>query len=462
MVAPETVVVADDDDVVLHWVGDLFQELGYRVQQARTGEEALQRVQADRPTALLLDMVLPGIHGLEVLRRLRANGDELPVIIMSAFDQPKLVVEAMRLGALDYLTKPIGRAEVQEAVTGLLARRRTGFEAAGRKLERLALRGGEEGLWTGPAMARVQALVDQVADTEATVLIRGETGVGKELVARALHLRSRRRTRPCVKVNCAALPTELLESELFGYERGAFTGAHRRKPGRFEFAQGGTIFLDEIGELPPSLQAKLLQVLQDREFTPLGGDRDVRVDVRVVASTHQDLERALEAGRFREDLYYRLNVMTIRIPPLRERRDEIPGLVEHFLGKHAQPGASITALPPATLDAFQRYHWPGNVRELENVVRRMLILGTEEWAGQSPALAGASAPGPRAAATRTNLKAVAQRAAREAERVVIKQTLDAVRWNRLQAARHLGISYTALLYKIKACGLTPREPERPT
>jgi two-component system response regulator AtoC len=219
--------------------------------------------------------------------------------------------------------------------------------------------------------------------------------------------------------------------------------------------------LDEIGELPPSLQAKLLQVLQDGEFTPLGGERDVRVDVRVVASTHQDLERALAAGLFRDDLYYRLNVMTIWIPPLRERREEIPRLVEHFLRKYARPDNSFTKLSPATLEAFQCYHWPGNVRELENVVRRMLLLGSEEWVGQALERAGRPELEAQPDGASANLKEVARRAAREAERVVIKQTLDAVHWNRLEAARRLGISYKALLYKIKACGLAPQGHEKP-
>ncbi len=461
--ADEVVLVVDDDDAVRQFTCFLIKELGYRVEEAKTGEQALAAVDLRPPAAVMLDVVLPGIDGLGVLRRLREKGVDSPVVMLSAYDQTKLVVEAMRLGAQDFLTKPVGHDEVRGAITSLLARRKAGTEGSvWRQPERLLeLRGRGEGAWGGEKMARVEALVDQVADTDATVLIRGESGVGKELVARALHQRSRRSGRPWVKVNCAALPTELLESELFGYERGAFTGAHRRKPGRFELAEGGAIFLDEIGEVPLSVQAKLLQVLQDGEFTRLGGERDVRVDLRIIAATHRDLEKAVETGEFRRDLYYRLNVVSIWVPPLRERLSDIPHLVGRLLAKYSKPGSPITTLAPATLEAFRHYHWPGNVRELENVVRRMVILGSEEW---SPPGSGEGIRAPAAATeaqepardqTRRNLKEIAKHAAREAERVALRETLQEVRWNRIEAARRLGVSYKALLYKIKYSKLVP-------
>jgi two-component system response regulator AtoC len=334
-------------------------------------------------------------------------------------------------------------------------------------------------------MREVRDLIDRVADTDVTVLIRGESGTGKELVARAIHRASPRRDRTFVKVNCAALPSELVESELFGFERGAFTGALQQKPGKFEFANHGTMFLDEISELQPSLQAKLLQVLQDGEFARLGGREDVRVDVRVLAATNRDLERAVDDGQFREDLFFRLNVVCITVPPLRQRRDEIPGLTDLFLRQYCEhynkPPMQIAT---DTLRLFGEHLWPGNVRELENLIKRMVVLGTDEpirreLADTIAARTGVSsnaAPVPRpAAATATappvrspaatalppppaqasllplngSLKDIARQAAREAERELIFRTLQQTRWNRREAAEILGISYKALLYKIK-------------
>jgi two-component system response regulator AtoC len=341
-------------------------------------------------------------------------------------------------------------------------------------------------------MREVRDLVSRVADTDVTVLVRGESGTGKELVARALHAASPRRDRTFVKVNCAALPAELLESELFGFERGAFTGAIQHKPGKFEFANHGTMFLDEISEMTAALQAKLLQVLQDGEFARLGGRQDVRVDVRVVAATNRDLEAAVSEGQFREDLFFRLNVVCITLPPLRQRRDEIPVLTDHFLRRYSEHyNKPAPALATDTLRLFAEYEWPGNVRELENLVKRMVILGTDapirrELAdaiagralrtGPIPALQGSAAAAPslpepavaRAPATSPtpesapaapppvitgSLKDIARHAAREAERELISRTLQQTRWNRREAAEILGISYKALLYKIKEAEL---------
>jgi two-component system response regulator AtoC len=327
-----------------------------------------------------------------------------------------------------------------------------------------------------PRMKAIKQMIDQVADTDVTVLIWGESGVGKELVARAIHDSSVRRLGACIKVNCAALPPALLESELFGYERGAFTGAHRKKLGKYELADGGTMFLDEIGEMPLSLQAKLLQVLQDREFSRLGSDRDIKVDVRVVASTNKDLEKAVAQRTFREDLYYRLNVVNILVPPLRDRPEEIPPLAEHFCQKYTrQYNREPMRLSAEILERFLAHSWPGNVRELENFVKRIVVLGNEELVMQELVAreAGLTASG-GVAATRAppvqvldpaqaltvprpalawvpgiGLKDVGRHAAREAERDVIQQVLEEVRWNRMEAARRLKISYKALLYKIR-------------
>jgi len=349
-------------------------------------------------------------------------------------------------------------------------------------------------LGTSVPMREVRELIERVADTDVTVLIRGESGTGKELVARAVHAASPRRDRTFVKVNCAALPTELLESELFGFERGAFTGAIQQKPGKFEFANHGTMFLDEISEMGPPLQSKLLQVLQDGEFARLGGRQDVRVDVRVVCATNRDLERAVAYGQFREDLFFRLNVVCITLPPLRQRRDEISPLTEYFLRHYSEHyNKPPLALATDTLRLFQEYDWPGNVRELENLVKRMVILGTDApirleiadgiagrdlRVGPIPAIENAAAaaaapaamPPPMAATAAAavpvaaigreeapapvgSLKDIGRSAARTAERELIARTLQQTRWNRREAAEILGISYKALLYKIKEADL---------
>jgi len=313
-------------------------------------------------------------------------------------------------------------------------------------------------LCTGPAMRAVRELVAQVASTNATVLLTGESGVGKEVVARAIHRASPRAGRPLLKVNCAALPGELLESELFGHERGAFTGAYRDKPGKFELAQHATILLDEIGEVPLRLQAKLLHVLQDGEFARVGGERVLQTDVRVLAATNRDLVREIEAGRFREDLYYRLNVIAIHIPPLRERREEIPALLDALLAAANAQYERAVAMPVTIRRRLLAHDWPGNIRELQNVVKRFVVLD-----GAAPLdvllTAGAGeAPAPPAAVTPATLglKQIARRAARDAERLAIADTLERTHWNRAKAARLLGISYKALLYKIVDCGLVTK------
>ncbi len=315
--------------------------------------------------------------------------------------------------------------------------------------------------WLGGCFFRkLQGLISQIADTNATVLLQGESGVGKGTVSQIIHAGSSRRNRPFIKVNCAALPAGLLESELFGYERGAFTGALRRKPGKFDMAHGGTLVLDEVADLPIGLQAKLLHALQDGEFSRLGGERDVKVDVRIIATVNRDLEGAVKAGTFREDLYYRLNVVSLLIPPLRERREEIPALARFFQERYArQYNRRPPPLSAATLHRFIQYAWPGNVRELENLVKRIVILETDAFVPAACPLpttdlsVTSSAARPSRWGMNGGLKEAARRAAREAERALIKATLDETRWNRVEAARRLQISYKALLYKIRACGL---------
>jgi two-component system, NtrC family, response regulator AtoC len=325
-------------------------------------------------------------------------------------------------------------------------------------------------LCTSSKMQPIRDLVTKVAGTNTTVLLRGESGTGKEVLARAIHKASPRAGKQFLKVNCAALPGELLESELFGHEKGAFTGAYRQKPGKFEAAHQGTLLLDEIGEMPLRLQAKLLHVLQDGEFSRVGGEKIIDTDVRLIAATNRDLEASMRAHQFREDLYYRLNVIEIRIPPLRERREEIPGLVDFFLKKFNAQYGRVVDVPADTTRVLIDYHWPGNIRELENAVKRMVVLGTArpvhtEIVANISRGPRVSAPGAAVPVTSVSpdapisLKDIARQAAREAERVAIKEVLDRVHWNRAKAARLLQISYKALLYKIVQCGLVVQETE---
>ena len=309
-------------------------------------------------------------------------------------------------------------------------------------------------------MRAIGTVIENVADTDATVLIRGESGVGKDLVARAIHAASSRRGGPFVKVNCAAIPQGLLESEFFGHEKGAFTGAYRRKPGQFEYANRGTIYLDELGDLPLALQAKLLHVLQDFRFSRVGGHQLVEVDTRVVAATNRDLEAAMARGEFRADLYYRLNVVEIKVPPLRERREEIPALASRFLARFNSQYGRQKQLMPETLARLTEYSWLGNVRELENVIRRLVVLGDGEQAIEALVTRGRNGhnghfPAPQPAVVEGGLREVGRRGAREAERKALLEVLDRVSWNRSEAARILRVSYKTLLTKISECGLTP-------
>ncbi len=310
-----------------------------------------------------------------------------------------------------------------------------------------------------PRMRAIRDVIESIADTDTTVLVRGESGVGKDLIARAVHAASTRHQGPFIKVNCAAIPSGLLESELFGHERGAFTGAHRRKPGQFEYANKGTIYLDEIAELPLSLQAKLLHVLQDFRFSRVGGHAMIDVDARVIAATNRDLEVAMRRGEFREDLYYRLNVVEIRVPPLRERREEIPGLAAWFLAKFNAQYGRQKQLPAETLARLRDYSWSGNVRELENAIRRLVVLSDGEQAVE--ALADRPRPAPVDALrplVTESLREIARRGAREAERKALAEVLERVHWNRAEASRILKVSYKTLLNKICECGLTPPSP----
>ena len=468
MVERFRVLVIDDDPGVRDYLETLALRLGYSVTAVGDGEEALATLDESKPDIITLDAVLPGMDGLETLRRLKQRIPDVPVVMLSGHGQARTIVEAMKLGASDFLRKPFEVEELELAFQKALEK-----HALKEEVEQLRGRVRNEsdvlGLFgDNPKMLEVRKMIEQVADTDITVLIRGESGTGKELVARGLYSLSGRRTYPFVKVNCAALPSELLESELFGFEKGAFTGALRRKLGKFEYANHGTIFLDEISEMHPGLQAKLLQVLQDGEFSRLGGESDVRVDTRIIAATNRNLEEAVKDGSFREDLYYRLNVVTVNLPPLRDRIDAIPLLVDHFLTKYNdQYKKDLGELTDSTVKVMHEYHWPGNVRELENMVKRMVVLGNEQTVLQEIAMRGKpeeTTKGETAGfdldtlgvdfSDGVDLKAISKRASQIAEKRVIDKVLQQTRWNRKEAALRLQISYKALLYKMKENGLS--------
>jgi two-component system response regulator AtoC len=479
------IMVVDDDVAMCTFLEAFLAARGYAAITVTNAEDAVRRYDESRPAAVILDIVMPGhMDGLDALALFRKIDRDVPIIILSGQGRTATVVQAMKLGASDFVSKPFEDADLDTPLANALRQHKLTREVATLR-EQLESQSNRTMLFgNSERMAEVRDLIDRVADTDVTVLIRGESGTGKELVARALCSSSLRRDKPFVKVNCAALPTELLESELFGFERGSFTGAVQHKPGKFEFANRGTMFLDEIGEMSCALQAKLLQVLQDGEFSRLGGKHDVRVDVRIVAATNKDLEQAVADGQFREDLFFRLNVVSIKMPSLRDRREDVPALCDYFLKKYSvHYNKPYHELSQDTMRLLQEYDWPGNIRELENLIKRTVVLGSESAMRKEliqgvalaahrlaaldaqkirtvtpPQPAPAPEPAPAAPADMTppancSLKDVSRSAARGAERDLIARMLQQTRWNRKETADILGISYKALLYKIKENGL---------
>src|ERR1043166_4557074 len=371
-----SILVVDDDRSVRSYLSDFLTSCGYSIETAESGDQAVARLSAGYiPSLMVLDIVMPGINGIEVLESVKKINSTIPVIILSAAGQTKTVVDAMKMGAADFLVKPFEEQDLELAIQNVIEKQKLREEVKTLKRQLDSYVEAGDILSTNPNVLRIKEIAKHVADTDVPVLISGESGVGKEVLARFIHTHSSRHDKPFVKVNCAALPDDLLESELFGYERGAFTGALNEKPGKFELADKGTILLDEIGEMTPHLQAKLLHVLQDSEYCRLGGKRTVRVDARVLASTNVNLEEHVSNGKFREDLYFRLNVIRVTIPPLRERREDIPILCNYFLCKYRDRYKStVEDIVPSLMDSFLRYDWPGNVRQLENAVKRYLIL----------------------------------------------------------------------------------------
>jgi len=467
MAEKERILVVDDEPSIRKYLGTLLEVDGYQVDTANSGQEAVEKIEnGDRPDFIILDVLMPDQSGLETLKQLLDIDRSLNVVMLSCSNEVGTVVEAIRLGAQDYLTKPFEKAELDVAM--LKCRQKQQLRAENKALREYCDTITEDlcFLAASPQMVRIRQQILQIAPVDVPVFIYGESGVGKEVVARMIHMRSTRRNQAFVKVNCAALPGELLESELFGFEQGAFTGAVRSKPGKFELATKGTIFLDEIAEMSPHLQAKLLHVLQDHQFSRLGGRQLIDVDVRVLAATNVEIQEAMKSGRLREDLYYRLNVLSINVPPLRERASEIPLLFRHFLQKYSEKFSKEPMNPSQHLmEAAVRYPWPGNLRELENFVKRYVILEDDE--GSFRELLEMSATRQRispreeaAPAREQGLKALVRSLKDEAEMEAIGDALEKTHWCRKDAAKMLGISYKALLYKIRQFGLDSGRPGR--
>ena len=500
------VAIVDDDSSFANYLRTFLSLRGYEARCYTRGDELLASMkQSESPEIVLLDVMMPGLDGLATLRAVKASRPEAQVIMLSGRNQASTIVEAVRLGAADFLVKPddpegLGEIALDVAIKNAVEKNRLHAELE--LLRRQVSDDEDRAVWgNSEKMRGIATVIEQVSDSDVTVLIRGESGVGKELVARAIHERSTRRNRPFVKVNCAALPAELLESELFGHERGAFTGAATTRIGKFEQADTGTLMLDEIGEMKPALQAKLLHVLQDAEFTKLGSNKRIQVDVRIVAATNRDLEKMMTSGDFREDLYYRLKVIELTVPALRERPDEVPTLTDFFVARYSRKyNRPLRPISDELRQLFLQYDWPGNIRELENMIKRVVILQDEHLvvreiernlqrhaaahvAVAAPVAVGVGAgiglpagvgalPGgfppavdldaeePDEAEPTVDengggsLAAVSKAASMKAERAAIEHTLRVVHWNRRKAAQSLGVSYKTLLNKIKECGIS--------
>jgi DNA-binding NtrC family response regulator len=454
----QSILVVDDDKNTRDYLAAFLSAAGYVVECLGSGDETIERLAAGySPSVILLDVMLPGKDGIEVLANVKALYPKIPTIILSGIGQIKTVVEAMKMGASDYLTKPFEEEALELAIENALEKERLKEEVKTLKQQLAYVEQGNI-LTLNPQMLRIIDISRHVAATDVPVLILGESGVGKEVIASFIHEQSNRSDGPLVKVNCAALPHELLESELFGYERGAFTGAIRDKIGKFEQADKGTVLLDEIGEMSPHLQAKLLHVLQDGEFSRLGGKKPVKVNVRVLAATNKKLKEAVLKGEFRNDLYFRLNVIKLEVPPLRERREDIPLLCNNFLEKYRERYQSpVQQFPKDLMEAFFRYDWPGNVRQLENVVKRYLILPDGDIAAELRSNSPEPVAQPVQAAN-LSLKEVAGQAAETAEKEVVLRVLEETGWNRKESARRLRISYKALRNKLKKWQLVRERP----
>ena len=453
----KTILVVDDDDSLRRVTQLQLEEAGYSVVTASNGGEALALVEAENPALVITDLKMPGLSGLELLAKIRDSYPEISVVLITAFGTVQTAVEAMKAGAYDYITKPIDYEELVLLVKRAMERQQLVEEVRILRLSLDQKYGFESIIGQSKALLQVLEMASRVAQRDSTVLIRGETGTGKELLAKAIHRNSRRKDQPFVTINCGAIPKDLLESELFGHAKGAFTGAFAPKRGKVEMADGGTLFLDEIGELPLELQVKLLRLIQQGEIEKVGTTGPATVDVRIIAATHRNLKNLIEDGAFREDLYYRLAVIPLELPPLRERVEDIPELVQHlFLKAKQKNGLPNLKLSPALASRFCRYRWPGNVRELENVIERLVVLSTGEEI------------------TLEDLPEFLRRDERESEglhlelpahgislegveKELIQKALQKFDWNQTRAADFLDISRRTLIYRMEKYGIQKGE-----
>jgi DNA-binding NtrC family response regulator len=449
------VLVVDDEVNARTALAELLREEGYDVEMAADAFKALGKYESFAPHVVVTDLKMPGMDGIELVKKIRASEEPSAVVVMTAFGAVQTAVDAMRAGASDYLTKPLNFAELLVVLDKVLETeqlRRETKQLRARVRDRVA---PGNIIGNSPPMQQVFEIVDQVAPSRATVLITGESGTGKELVANALHQRSPRASGPFIKLHCAALAESLLESELFGHEKGAFTGAMARKDGRFSLADGGTLFLDEIGEISPAIQVKLLRFLQEHEFERVGGTQTIKVDVRVIAATNRNLADEVAKGRFREDLYYRLNVVSLEMPPLRDRRGDIPALAKFFLDKYAkQNGKTIEDLSPQTLELLVGHDWPGNVRELENAIERAVVLtpGNQIEPRALPTTVRPSSP----TGAMSGGPAIPGATMAELERYAILETMKACGGSTSKAAEMLGISARTIQYRLHEYNEAPR------
>jgi DNA-binding NtrC family response regulator len=450
------ILIADDEQNIRKVLSATLEKEGYQVQTARDGEEAIAILSKGNIQVVVTDLKMPKADGLEVLRYVQRNNPGIPVIVITAFGTVDNAVAALKTGAFDYISKPFEKSDLIRTIakavkTESLAQK--DFRARPGDEERYRIIGQSR------QMKAIYDVIEKVADTPSTVLIMGESGTGKELIAAALHYNSSRRNRPFIKINCAAIPRELMESELFGYDRGAFTGAVGSKPGRFELADAGTLFLDEIAEVPVDMQVKLMRAIQESEFEHVGGVQTIRVDVRLVVATNRNLQKEVEAGRFREDLYYRLNVVPIHLPPLRDRKEDIPMLVSHFIDKfNAKLNRKIEKLSAQALNLVVNYHWPGNIRELENVIERCILFAEEpeiktDTLPDQLVERSSCIPSAVSLDAGTSMKDIVKQATAELERDLITKALEETKGNVTRAAKHLKISRKSLQNKMKEFGL---------
>ena len=458
------ILVVDDEPIVCESCKRILDEEGYEVDVALSGQEAFEKMKRDTYDVVLTDLKMPGIDGMEVLRTLRKDYPETMVIMITGFSTVETAVEAMKLGAFDYIPKPFTPDEVSIVVKKAIERKSLLLENIYLRSELQEKYGFHNIVGKSKKMQEVYRTIVKVAPTDRTVMIYGQTGTGKELVARAIHYNSPRKDKPFVPVDCAVLAENLLESELFGHIRGSFTGAVTTKPGLFEVAEGGTVFLDEIGNISLSIQAKLLRVLQEREFTPVGGTTPKKVDIRIIAATNKDLEKMIKEETFREDLYYRLNIVPITLPGLKERQEDIPMLAMHFLNKYAEEmGKSIKGFTPAAMEKLVRYAWPGNVRELENIIERTIVMSEGEMVQPEhlplpSEKADAEIEVPETSEELKEIKKqLREKAVEDVEKAFILRALERNHWNVTRAAEEVGMLRPNFQAMMRKYGLRARE-----